>query len=99
MIDGSASSVATSTSASAASAEETAAASAELSSMAGTLASLVNRFRLASETEPAATVRPEPEALASIGRGKPVSKSTRVTRGCAGRAAVATDDDDALTGW
>ncbi len=98
-IDGGASSVATHTSASAANAEETAAAAEELSSMAGTLAALVNRFRLDPPVEAGAPTRPEPSARAAIGKGKPLGKATRAPKSSARHAAVSTEDDDALKGW
>jgi methyl-accepting chemotaxis protein len=98
-IDGSASSVATHTASSAANAEQTAAAAEELSSMAGTLAALVNRFRLAPETEQEAPVRSEPQSRVSIGQGKPTNKARFAPRAAAGRAVGVSAKGDALKGW
>jgi methyl-accepting chemotaxis protein len=96
-IDGSASNVATYTSAAAANAEQTAAASEELSSMAGTLAALVGRFRLDAA---AAADRPEPRAAATVGRGKPPQAAKpRAGRGPAKLVAAAADDDADLSDW
>ncbi len=89
-IDGAAASVATYTSASAANAEETAAASEELSSMAGTLASLVGRFRLDAAT---AGGRSEPQSRALVGRGKP-TRSPRASRAARDEAVTALADDN-----
>lgn len=93
-IDGSASTVATYTSASAANAEETAASSEELSSMAGTLASLVSRFRLADDTTPPA--RAEPASRVSVGKGRPARRSTAAKKP---REYAAVEHDDELNGF
>jgi methyl-accepting chemotaxis protein len=98
-IDGSASSVATHTSASAANAEQTAAAAQELSAMAGTLATLVNRFALDPDSGASTPRSPEPASRVVIGKGKPASAAGRATKSSPRRAAAATADSDALKGW
>ncbi len=96
-IDGSASNVATYTSAAAANAEQTAAASEELSSMAGTLAALVGRFRLDATVT---TTRKELQAEARVGRGKPPhAPKARLSRAPAKLVAPNGDDDADLSEW
>jgi methyl-accepting chemotaxis protein len=97
-IDDTASSVATYTSSSAANAEETAAASEELSSMSGTLATLVGRFRLAGVAQGAPS-RAEPVSRVTIGRGKPGTAKPSGGSEAPALTATTTVVDDPMDAW